>query len=128
MRPRPLRAGPGSVEGNPPGDGRSRDTAAPHSVRDGDGQIRRQAVAQDEPGALRDTVVEEVVRTARAVGAKDDLPLVRIHGELGQGGVQHRDGVGRRARPPIPGPEERDPGFAHGVQGCRQRENPYARL
>ena len=65
-------------------------------------------MVHDERNALRDAVVEYVVGTARAVGADDDLPLVRIHTEWGQGGVQHGDGVGRRARPRIPGPEERD--------------------
>ena len=66
--------------------------------------------------------------TARAVGADDDLPLVRIHGELGQGGVQYGDVVGRRARPRIPGPEERDQGFPRGIERRHERVEAIAAL
>lgn len=61
------------------------------------GEVLGEAVADHEPDVAGPAGVEEPVRQPGGVGAGDHLNLLRVDRELGQGGVEDGDVIGRVA-------------------------------
>jgi hypothetical protein len=80
-------------------------------------------LAVDALLAQRADVGEECLGAARAVGADQDrVPVPVVIRQLGQGGVEHRDVVGRGIRAGVPPPQQGGEELVGVVQKRQQRE------